>query len=66
MTDLKANYKGKYDNTSCRRCGSHEENIEHIWQCKKFKRELPDIKNIFKNNAKELIKIENLIELFQS
>ena len=36
MTDFKANYKGKYDNISCTRCGLHEESLEHLWQCEKF------------------------------
>ena len=31
MTDLKANFKGKYDNISCRRCGLHEENEKNIY-----------------------------------
>ena len=30
MTDLKANYKGKYNNISFRWCGLHEENLEHL------------------------------------
>ena len=35
MTYLKANYKRKYEN-SFRRCGGQEENIENVWQYKKF------------------------------
>ena len=30
MVDLRANYKGKYADSLCRRCGSHEEYIEHL------------------------------------
>ena len=56
MSDLKANYKGKYDNTSCRRCGLHEENIEHLWQCKKFKRQHPEMENILKKQCKRTYK----------
>ena len=50
MTDLKANYKGKYGNISCRRCGLHEENLEHLWRCEKFKRHLPGMEQILKAN----------------
>ena len=37
MTDLKANYKGKHEDTLCRRCGAQEENIEHLFHCQNFK-----------------------------
>ena len=66
MTDLEANYKGKYDNISCQRCGLHEENLEHLWQCEKFERHLPGLEKILKSNAKGLIEIEELVELFQT
>ena len=33
MTELKANYKGKHENALYRRCGDHEEYIEHICKC---------------------------------
>ena len=38
MVDLRANYKGKYTDSDslCRRCGSHEEHIEHLWDCPNF------------------------------
>ena len=66
MTDLKANYKGKYDNISCGRCGLHEENLEHLWQCEKFKGNLPGMEQILKSNTKGLIEIKRLVELFQT
>ena len=41
MTELRANYKGKYPNTKCRRCGTEDETIEHLWACVKFKKQMP-------------------------
>ena len=66
MDDIKANYKGKYESISCRRCGESEETMEHIWQCRKFRRKLPDVKNILTQNAKKLKEIEEAIGLFQN
>ena len=36
MVDLRANYKGKYSDSLCRRCGLHEEYLEHLWDCPYF------------------------------
>ena len=33
MTELKANYKGKYEDTLCPACGEEEETTEHVIQC---------------------------------
>ena len=30
MLDIKHNYRGKYDNTTCRMCGNEEETQDHI------------------------------------
>ena len=64
MTDLKANYTAKYNNNTCRRCGKHKENIEHLWECKKF-----DIKNCSKhklssNDPKALKRIMREVKRF--
>ena len=36
MVNLRANYKGKYTDSLCRRCGFYEEYIEHLWDCPNF------------------------------
>ena len=36
MVDLRANYKGKYTESLCRRCGFHEEYVEHLLDCPRF------------------------------
>ena len=60
MTDLKA----KHNNNTCRRCGKHKENIEHLWECKKF-----DIKNcskdkLFSNDPRALKRIMGEVTRF--
>ena len=66
MTDLKANYKGKYENALCRRCGTQEENIEHIWQCQKFTERSLKIKNLLKSDSAKLVKIRKMVDIFLS
>ena len=39
MTDMKANYKANHNNSLCRRCGTQEEKIEHLWDCPEFSNE---------------------------
>ena len=36
MVDLRRNYKGKYTDSLCRRCGLHEECLEQLWDCPCF------------------------------
>ena len=36
MSGLIANYKGKYTDSLCRGCGSHEEYIERLLDCPNF------------------------------
>ena len=36
FADLIANYKEKYTDSFCRRCGSHEEYIERLLDCPNF------------------------------
>ena len=65
MTELKANYKGKYKNALYRRCGDHEEYIEHIWECCYFqKNDLPKIDSLKGNNPKVRSNINKCVEQF--
>ena len=66
MDDIKADYKGKYESISCRRCGESEETMEHIWQCREFRRKLPDIKNILTQNAKKQKKLKKQLDYFKT
>ena len=64
MIDLKANYTAKYKDNTCRRCGKHKENVEHLWECKKF-----DMKNcskdkLFSNDPKVLKGIMREVKRF--
>ena len=57
MIELRANYKGKYPNTKCRRCGIEDETIEHLWTCVKFKKQMPRKKLLQATKTKDLKKI---------
>ena len=62
---MKANYKAIHNNSLCRRCGTQEEKIEHLWDCPEFSNECTT-KNCYmdKNDAKTLIKINRDVEKF--
>ena len=64
MTDLKANYKGKYEDVMCRRCGAQEENIEHLFHCQKFKEKPMNLRNLLKTDSKKLRKIFEKVRTF--
>ena len=38
MTELKANYRGKYTDAVCPACQTEEETTEHVIQCAEYKR----------------------------
>ena len=38
MTELKANFRGKYRDTICPACEKDEETTEHVIRCKEYKR----------------------------
>ena len=54
MIDLKANYPARYKDNTCRRCGKHQENVEHLWECKKFDMKNSSKDKIFSNDPKAL------------
>ena len=65
MVDLKANFRGKNENAFCRRCGVHEEYVEHLWECSLFEnKNLPNFTNMTKNNPKVLSIIQKYVEKF--
>ena len=65
MVDLRANYKGKYTDSLCRRCGSHEEYIEHLWNCPSFyQKPLKEMTCLITNNSKSLKNIYNTLQEF--
>ena len=38
MTELKANFRGKYRDTTCPACEKEEETTEHVIRCQEYKR----------------------------
>ena len=61
LADLIANYKGKYTDSFCRRCGSHVEYIERLFDCPDFYQK-PKIEKtcLATNKAEVLIKSTKL------
>jgi hypothetical protein len=57
VTEVKTNYKGKYDTFECDLCNVEEESQEHILNCKEILKtrkddeKPPDYKNLFKGNT---------------
>ena len=65
MVDLKANFRGKNENAFFRRCGVHEEYVEHLWECSLFEnKNLPTFTNMTKNNPKLSSIIQKYVEKF--
>ena len=60
VTDVKANYKGKYENIECKIC-HEEENQQHIINCeilnKGEKAKIPEYDEILKNDARKQVQI---------
>ena len=60
VTDVKANYKGKYENIDCQEC-HEEENQKHIINCKLLNKDenekLPEYEEILKSNAATQLQI---------
>ena len=53
LKDYLKGTKGNYNNdNTCRRCGKHKENVEHLWECKKFDIISCSIDKLFSNDPK--------------
>ena len=64
MIDLKANYPAKHKDNTCRRCGKHKENVEHLWECKKFDTKIFSKDKLFLNDPKALKRITREVKSF--
>ena len=61
VTEVKENFKGKYENIECELC-KEEENQEHIMTCKELNKnekieKIPDFEEIYKGNITNQLKI---------
>ena len=60
-----SSFRGKNENAFCRRCGVHEEYVEHLWECSLSEnKNLPNFTNMTKNNPKVLSIIQKYVEKF--
>ena len=62
VTDVKANFKGKFENIECELCNEHEEeNQKHILHCKKLNKteneKTMEYSEILKSDVKKQIQI---------
>ena len=61
MSDVKLNYKGKYESLKCEICDENEdESQKHIINCKSLNminEEIPNYEDIFSGNVKKKIEI---------
>ena len=61
MSDVKSNYKGKYESLKCEMCDENEDETQkHILICKSLNisnEEIPNYEDIFDGNAKKKIAI---------
>ena len=68
VTDVKMNYKRKYENLTCKACKEEEETQEHILECKEIEKEEPSIKSklkfetIFKGSIEDKAYIARIFE----
>ena len=68
VTDVKANFKGKFDNIECELCNEHEEeNQKHIMHCKRLNKTenkmILKYDEILKRNVKkQLLIVRRFIE----
>ena len=58
MTNVKANFKGKYDDLSCEICKQEDETQQHILKCEKIDKERsPEYNEIFGENVEKQVEI---------
>ena len=63
MTNVKANFKGKYDNLSCEICMLENETQQHILKCEKIDKEIsPEYNEIFGENVEKQVKIAKVFK----
>ena len=64
MTDVKANFRGRYENVECQICDEKEEETQqHIFTCKNnCKENIPDYEKIFEKDVKYQIEIAKIFE----
>ena len=59
MTNVKTNFKGKFENLECRACEKEDETQKHILECQILNKELEilDYEKVFKGTGSEKMKI---------
>ena len=63
VTDVKLNFRGKYENLECRVCKSNEESQKHVYECneimkiRKIKNQKIEYEMIFKENVRKQVQI---------
>ena len=65
MTEVKKNYRGKYDNIECDLCNEEEESQEHILKCKEImknesKVEVPEYDKLLDGSVKFQLEIAKM------
>ena len=75
VTNVKLNFRGKFENFECRACNKEEESQKHVYECEKItnrdKNNNNTYENIFKENVRKQVevaryfkeKMKNLIKL---
>ena len=62
VTNVKLNFRGKFENFECRACNKEEESQKHIMECKIINKNknienIPNYEKIFETNVREQVKI---------
>ena len=63
MTNVKTNFRGKYDNFECELCNEEDENQKHMLECKEIMKKIkvevkiPEYDELFKGNVREQLEI---------
>ena len=64
MSDVKPNFRGKYETYECDVCGEDDENQEHLIKCKEINKikdnndgKMPDYERLYESEVKNLIEI---------
>ena len=61
MTDVKVNFKGKYENLACKICKKENETQDHILKCEKISTEVsPEYHKIFEKDVQDQVKIAKI------